>query len=311
MGQFVYPTKGVCWWCGAPADSREHKYKRSDIVREFGEGPYQGGQQLVVIGEGSDTLQRGISGPASKAFKFDANLCRRCNNERSQPFDRAYDAFTSYISANSEAIRRSGEIDLAAVYGDSWPEDAENLVRYFVKHIGCRVAGELIAQRVAIDTDLNRFLDGGPVPACLRLDACIDSGLEAVDRSLRAGSDALGERNDGFLSSAGFVVEHHLPTGTMHTPQSSLNYRWFALFWQLDPSVAEPLNPFTQRVVRLNRTGWRRLPLQWWAPTLATTLIFRTPFLGPWYARRAVADPGRSRLNPDARRSRSRFERRS
>src|SRR6267378_4063620 len=38
---------GVCWWCSNPADSAEHKYKRSDVVAEFGRPPYHDGSSLV------------------------------------------------------------------------------------------------------------------------------------------------------------------------------------------------------------------------------------------------------------------------
>ncbi len=33
----VVPGRG--WWCGAPADSREHRLKKSGLVREFGKPP--------------------------------------------------------------------------------------------------------------------------------------------------------------------------------------------------------------------------------------------------------------------------------
>jgi hypothetical protein len=40
--EYIELKPGRCWWCGAPADSREHKMKRSDIVREYGKPPYTG-----------------------------------------------------------------------------------------------------------------------------------------------------------------------------------------------------------------------------------------------------------------------------
>jgi hypothetical protein len=39
---------GACWWCGSPADSREHKLKRSDLVREYGRPPYAGHADLLL-----------------------------------------------------------------------------------------------------------------------------------------------------------------------------------------------------------------------------------------------------------------------
>jgi hypothetical protein len=42
-------VQGSCWWCGAPADSREHKLKRSDLVREYGTPPYGGMRTLARV----------------------------------------------------------------------------------------------------------------------------------------------------------------------------------------------------------------------------------------------------------------------
>src|SRR2546423_12673051 len=38
----LHDYAGTCWWRVGIADSREHKYKKSDLVREFGAGPWQG-----------------------------------------------------------------------------------------------------------------------------------------------------------------------------------------------------------------------------------------------------------------------------
>jgi hypothetical protein len=38
--QHRFDYGGRCWWCGAVADSREHKHKKTDMTREFGVGPY-------------------------------------------------------------------------------------------------------------------------------------------------------------------------------------------------------------------------------------------------------------------------------
>ena len=62
-------------------------------------------------------------------MKFTASLCARCNNERSQPVDRAWDAFTTYLAANEPQIVASRSIDLASVYGAAWRGESANLAR--------------------------------------------------------------------------------------------------------------------------------------------------------------------------------------
>jgi len=96
---YTAPTSGLCWWCeGAPADSREHKLKRTDLVRQFGPGPYN---ELISARDGRS---RNIQGPNSVLAKFKATMCAKCNNQRSQPLDLAYDQFTGYIHENEKHV---------------------------------------------------------------------------------------------------------------------------------------------------------------------------------------------------------------
>jgi hypothetical protein len=44
------------------------------------------------------------------------------------------------------------------VYGDDWEEGVELLIRYWVKHVGCRLAGV----GATIRPELIEFLDGSP-----------------------------------------------------------------------------------------------------------------------------------------------------
>lgn len=82
---------GKCWWCESLDLSREHKYKKSDIKREYfdnHEAQDQVKMNLVSIKD----LDKGkaVQGPNSNAIKFEANLCKDCNNYKSQPFEMLY-----------------------------------------------------------------------------------------------------------------------------------------------------------------------------------------------------------------------------
>lgn len=132
----LQPAPGLCWWCGAPADSREHRIKRTDIVREFGAGT---AKDTVFINRAR--IENDTRGPNASANKFAASLCANCNNARSQPFDYAEEAFAKYYQANEVEIVKSRRINMAAVFPQDLPSRAENLRRYFVKHIGSVVSG--------------------------------------------------------------------------------------------------------------------------------------------------------------------------
>jgi hypothetical protein len=34
--EYLYDYAGICWWCGAAANSREHKWKKSEIKAMYG-----------------------------------------------------------------------------------------------------------------------------------------------------------------------------------------------------------------------------------------------------------------------------------
>jgi hypothetical protein len=71
---------------------------------------------------------------------FGLVLCKRCNDTRSQPFDRAYDKYAAYVSQHISRLWRAPGIRLDHVYGKDWEQQAKNLARYFAKHFGCLIA---------------------------------------------------------------------------------------------------------------------------------------------------------------------------
>ena len=136
-GQHRFDYGGRCWWCGVVADSREHKHKKTDMTREFGPGPYIG--DLGVVRGFEETL-RPVQGPGSDELKFARVLCATCNNARSQPFDMAHDAFMTFVANNENSILRTRRFRFSDVYGGEWRSNRENLAKYYVKHVGCRLA---------------------------------------------------------------------------------------------------------------------------------------------------------------------------
>lgn len=149
--KYRYDYAGVCWWCGGTADSREHKWKRSEVVNLFGRGSY--GDSVVWV---HDDTAESLRGPKASGLMFSPSLCTSCNGTRSQPFDRAYERLSDYFIANHPSLIEQQYIELADVYGDEVNEQLPNLARYYGKHIGCRVADH--AGRVP--DDLRSFLDG-------------------------------------------------------------------------------------------------------------------------------------------------------
>lgn len=145
---------GICWWCQTgPATTGEHKFKRSDLARLVGDS-------LLIWGD--DTGRRreirgrsGLDRDRYKVVKFPKSMCGRCNNVRSQPFDRAYEQYAAYVSARKWLHSTPG-IDFRQIYGPIWAEPVLNLARYYAKHFACRMA----RTGLPIPSSLTAFLDG-------------------------------------------------------------------------------------------------------------------------------------------------------
>lgn len=151
----LYDYDGICWWCGSPADSREHKWKRSEVTDVFGRGSYDSVVWLTE-GRGKAPQSEPIRGPKAGRLMFGYSLCAQCNGTRSQPFDHAYALFSSYLLTHYLQVIEQRWFNLSGVYGADTENQIQNLARYYGKHIGCRIAEK--AGRVP--ENLVAFLDG-------------------------------------------------------------------------------------------------------------------------------------------------------
>jgi hypothetical protein len=127
----------LCWLCGNPADSREHKFKKSDLARSSKTWA-RDDQPFFVGAEGV----RRIQGPDSKLATFDKVICQRCNTTRTQPYDRCYECFSNWVSKNGATLMCETSLDFAEIYGPDYRSAVLNLLKYFAKHLGCRIASE-------------------------------------------------------------------------------------------------------------------------------------------------------------------------
>jgi hypothetical protein len=177
----VAPT-GKCWWCGDVADTREHKFKRTDLTRMWPQGDH------LVWGDGTQTANV-RSARKSTFVKFSANLCGACNNTRSQPFDVAYDKFASYVWQHQDSLWSRRYLDMSKVYGAQWGDEATNLARYVAKHMGCRMAHE----NYPVPAVLKPFLDGGSKADSVHMVLYKDPALRALrQKGKRDGVDSTG-----------------------------------------------------------------------------------------------------------------------
>lgn len=252
MPEFANVEIGTCWWCGSAAGSREHKFKRTDIERGFGPGPYQEGQTLVV--HRHERRPSDVTGAKSKAFKFEPTLCALCNNERSQPFDQAYDQFMGYLFDNEANILQSGEVDHGEIFGKEWEAKSLDLARYFVKHICCRLANVADRRAARLDTRLVEFLDGGPYPRCLGLCTLLDMSVVEWWRAMRLFEDEPGDYG-AFLFQTGIGGVPAPRPRPIENPEGGMLVDWFGIYWRIaeDEYIPNQISgPITSPVV----TDW-------------------------------------------------------
>jgi hypothetical protein len=146
--------QGNCWWCGSIADSREHKYKSTDLKREFGKYSYKGENKIVRVGRSEDGDE--IQGPNSDIVKFRKTICRNCNAAKSKEMDSDYNLFIEYLKDNEDEIYKSKSFNSSAIFSTEWKEKILSVKRYFVKHICCHLA----EVNIEIQKDAIDFLNG-------------------------------------------------------------------------------------------------------------------------------------------------------
>ena len=126
-----------CWICGGVFNSREHKFKRSDLVRSS--ATWAPGDRPYFVGSGG---RRRIPSADSRIATFGKVLCGDCNSARTQPFDRAYEVFSEWVNSANHNIMAMPQLDFSCIYGADFETAVLNLQKYFVKHLGCRLASD-------------------------------------------------------------------------------------------------------------------------------------------------------------------------
>ncbi|NPC99125.1 hypothetical protein [Nocardioides sp. zg-DK7169] len=232
-----------CWWCGAAASSGEHKFKRSDLVRAFGDGAWRGPTAVAHL---ADRVLAPQSSRA-KGLKFEKSLCHSCNTARSQAFDRAYDALADYIRDSGDYVLSTGILDWNDVFGDAWQDGMELLTRYWVKHIGCRLA----QVGAAISPGMIEFLDGSSNLRHVQMGLEIREDVVAVMGHL---ADTHGEsKHSLWLGPAMGHVDRSSGVVVQMTSHTGIN--WLRLWYDYDFVDPTGSVSFGDRKVELPR-GW-------------------------------------------------------
>jgi hypothetical protein len=112
-----------------------------------------------------------VQGPDSGLLKYSNNLCAKCNNERSQPYDRAYDLFASYIRHNFGKLKRTLVLNTTSVFGKHQAKSKQQeLFLYFMKAFGC----QLHDKGFPVPQELRDALLGSSYPKTFRVSIALN-----------------------------------------------------------------------------------------------------------------------------------------
>jgi hypothetical protein len=208
-----------CWICRAPADSAEHKIKKSELVRVYGKGPWIGGSAPVHVRNGKVVP---VQGPNSARLKYQQSLCHDCNTTRTQPYDLAYERFTSWLFENESVVLGKRLIDFEEVYGHNFEERQRDLFKYFVKSLGCQI----VYCKQLVPYDLVDLLPNAQFKTWLKITFAVNEDILLMPKADR----------DGFIGDGGLIAHVSKSdqtkingyTWTQHTSWFTVFY-WYAI----------------------------------------------------------------------------------
>lgn len=123
-----------CWICGDNAQTGEHQIKASDMRSIFGHVR----QNRPLFRHSVSRKNVPVKGIDAEIMKFDALLCAQCNNRRTQPHDRAWQALSAYLRSRPK-VGGGDRIDLGKVFPGAVHKSMLHVHLFFVKLFGCLI----------------------------------------------------------------------------------------------------------------------------------------------------------------------------
>lgn len=124
-----------CWICGAPAETGEHMIKVSDLRDLFGHTTTKKPLYRRIDRESQEKIQ----GVRSPKLKFSTRLCGYCNNTRTQPHDKSWEALATFLRKRSPAIRPGEVVRPSRAFENGLRPGLLGVHLYFIKLSGCLI----------------------------------------------------------------------------------------------------------------------------------------------------------------------------
>jgi hypothetical protein len=136
----------LCWICGDVGTSREHIAKQTDLRAIF---PGVSDKRPLYYNEiaSPDKDKRLVKGLHIKGYnndrlKFKKPICARCNNQVTQPHDKAWERVSGILRDQVESKRHQQVIHFNRHFHEVTKATMTSMHLYFAKSMGCVLSSE-------------------------------------------------------------------------------------------------------------------------------------------------------------------------
>jgi hypothetical protein len=125
----------LCWICGDPATTGEHKTKQSDLRAVLGTPS----QERPFYYHDGTTRNRLVRSYRADFLKSPSWLCAPCNNHRTQPYDRAWECLSHWLRTRRPPVTIGDVIRADRVWPQGATAQMRNVQLFFTKLTGCHL----------------------------------------------------------------------------------------------------------------------------------------------------------------------------
>ena len=135
-----------CWICGDHGNSGEHLIKASDLKSLFGLVT----QKAPLYFSTDEKRNLPVPGIKSDKLKYSALICARCNNDSTQPHDRAWQRLSYYLRTRRPPIRPGDLVRLDRPFPGKVGQSMLGVHLFFLKLFGCLIVEHSIPLDVGL-----------------------------------------------------------------------------------------------------------------------------------------------------------------
>lgn len=107
--------------------------KKTDLVEIFGKPK----PKKPLFLHNATKTNHIVQGLNADALKLKTRLCAKCNNERSQPYDRAWETFSRFVRNRRPPVVPGAFVRADRIFAVDSNKELRNVQLYFVKLFGC------------------------------------------------------------------------------------------------------------------------------------------------------------------------------